>query len=101
MTDQTTTPYPAMPKVSLSKVPAGLAPWEAETLHLSRVPSEWELDRRRTMINPTVSTLTGHHTGLTANNPHSLESMFQILASIGPREHRWNRQTIGVDIFGR
>lgn len=64
-------------------------------------PSEWELDRRRTMINPTLATLTGHREGLIANDPYSLNSAFKILASIHPRSHRMNRALMGVDVFGR
>lgn len=75
-------------KVSLAKVP-------------SDQPSEWELDRRRTMINPTVATLTGHREGLAANDPFSLNSALNILASIHPRSHRMNRALMGVDVFGR
>jgi hypothetical protein len=64
-------------------------------------PSEWELDRRRTMINPTLSTLNGHREGLAANDPYSLNSAFKCLASIHPRCHRLNRTLMGVDVFGR
>lgn len=64
-------------------------------------PSEWELDRRRTMINPTVSTLNGHRDGLNANDSFALNSAFKTLASIHPRSHRMNRALMGVDVFGR
>lgn len=60
-------------------------------------PSEWELDRRRTVINPTLSTLNGHRDGLNANDSFALNSAFKTLASIHPRSHAWNRQTLGRD----
>lgn len=72
------------PTVSLAKAP-------------SVQPSEWELDRRRTVINPTLSTLNGHREGLNANDPFSLASALKTLASIHPRSHAWNRQTLGRD----
>lgn len=64
-------------------------------------PSEWELDRRRTVINPTLSTLNGHRDGLNANDSFALNSAFKTLASIHPRSHRMNRALMGVDVFGR
>lgn len=60
-------------------------------------PSEWELDRRRTVTNPTLSTLTAHRQGLAMNDPYTLRSALAILAEIHPASHAHNRRTIGDD----
>lgn len=95
MTHQEQEGRPTMPTVSLVKA--------VHPNHEGMIvqPSEWELDRRRTMINPTLATLTGHREGLQANDPYSLNSALKILASIHPRSHRMNRALMGVDVFGR
>lgn len=84
MTHQQQEGRPTMPTVSLSKIPAGLALWEAETLELSAYPSEWELDRRRTSTNRImVGSTATRQESLHRNDLYALNATLRMCRELG------------------